>query len=200
MTEDPSGMNYTTTYAWDVLDDLTTVTQGSQMRTFVYDAQGRMVSATNPESGTLCYGTVSGSTCTEQYDGNGNLQYRTDPRGVVTTYYYDALNRPTGIAYSDGTPAVTYAWDSGASYSKARLVSVTTTAGTVDKITGYDASGNIITRMDATNDQDHRGGCLSRLVIFRRLWDVFGRGDGGETLSRRSAYRHVVCEKLWCHN
>lgn len=73
--EDPNGVgvNYLTTYAYDSLDNLTNVYQGTQTRTFVYDSLKRLTSATNPESGTITY----------QYDNNGNLTQKTDARGVV---------------------------------------------------------------------------------------------------------------------
>ena len=88
--EDPTpGLNYQTTYAYDVLDDLTTVTQGTQTRTFNYDSLKRLKSATNPESGTVTY----------EYDNNSNLRFRTDARGVVTEDRYDALNRVTTVLY-----------------------------------------------------------------------------------------------------
>ena len=91
--EDPNGLNYLTSYAYDVLDDLTTVTQGTQTRSFVYDSLKRLTSATNPESGTITY----------QYDNNGNLIQKTDARAVSITYVYDALNRNTRVDYSDTT-------------------------------------------------------------------------------------------------
>jgi len=87
--EDPSGVNYKTEYAYDVLDDLTTVTQGAQTRTFGYDSLKRLKSATNPESGTISY----------DYDNNSNLLQKTDARGVVTIYSYDELNRVKVILY-----------------------------------------------------------------------------------------------------
>jgi YD repeat-containing protein len=62
--EDTSGLNYRTTYTYDVLGNLRTVTQGSQTRTFVYDSLSRLTSAINPESGTVAY----------TYDNNGNLR------------------------------------------------------------------------------------------------------------------------------
>ena len=158
VVEDPgtgTHLNQTTSYTYDVLDDLLTVAQGSQTRTFTYDSQGRPVTATNPESGTLCYGLIVSSVCNAQYDGNGNLLYRSDPRGVVTGFAYDALNRPTGISYSDGTPGVTYAWDSGATYAKGRLVSVSTSAGIVNAITGYDAAGNITSSSQTIGDSTY---------------------------------------------
>src|ERR1041385_4764841 len=123
--EDPSGLNYQTSYTYDVLNDLTQVSQGSQTRTFVYDSLKRLTSATNPENGTAGY----------TYDNNGNLLTRTDARGVVTTIAYDVLNRPASKTYSDGTPNIAYFYDSqslpaGAptfnrGYSTGRLVAVT---------------------------------------------------------------------------
>src|SRR5208282_4420512 len=96
-------------YTYNVLDELTQVTQGSQNRWFSYDALGRLYTTNLPESGVVCYGTISGSTCQSNgYDSFNNLLYRTDARGVLTTYSYDGLNRPTGISYTvtgTGVPA-----------------------------------------------------------------------------------------------
>jgi hypothetical protein len=36
--EDPSGLAYATTYAYDAMDNLLSVNQGVQTRTFAYDA------------------------------------------------------------------------------------------------------------------------------------------------------------------
>ena len=109
--EDPGGKNYSTSYAYDVLDDLTLVTQSAQTRSFTYNSLRQLVSATNPESGTICYGATA-SPCTASYDGNGNLLYRTDARGITTSYTYDALNRVSSKTYSDSTtPAVSYTYD-----------------------------------------------------------------------------------------
>jgi RHS repeat-associated protein len=90
-----------TSYTYNVFNQLTQVTQGSQTRTFVYDALARLNSSTTPEAGTVCLGTYSGSTCQANgYDNWNNLLYRTDARGVVTNYLYDTLNRLTGITYT----------------------------------------------------------------------------------------------------
>jgi YD repeat-containing protein len=85
-----SFLNYVTQYAYDTLDNLTTVTQGSQTRTFVYDSLKRLTSASNPESGTISY----------QYDNNGNLLVKTDARNVSAHYEYDRLNRLTRRWYN----------------------------------------------------------------------------------------------------
>jgi RHS repeat-associated protein len=52
-----------TLYSYDALSNLRIVEQGEQRREFVYDALGRLTSASNPESGTIQY----------RYDDNGNL-------------------------------------------------------------------------------------------------------------------------------
>jgi len=66
--EDPFSLNYLTIYSYDTLDNLTTVSQGSQTRSFAYDSLKRLSSASNPESGTINY----------SYDNNGNLTSKTD--------------------------------------------------------------------------------------------------------------------------
>ena len=45
------------------------------------------------------------------YDDNGNLTQKTDARGVVTAFAYDALNRPILTGYSDSTLWSYYAYD-----------------------------------------------------------------------------------------
>ena len=85
-----------------MLDNLVKVTQGSQQRFFMYDSLKRLIRARNPEQGTLGSLTLSdpitGNSSWSigyEYDANGNLTGKTDPRGVVSTYAYDALNRNT---------------------------------------------------------------------------------------------------------
>jgi RHS repeat-associated protein len=97
-----------TSYTYNVFNQLTQVTQGSQTRTYVYDALARLNSSTTPEAGAICLGTYSGSTCQANgYDGWNNLLYRTDARGVVTNYMYDTLNRLVGITYPTVPSGVT---------------------------------------------------------------------------------------------
>lgn len=65
---------------------------------------------------------VSG-TISYDYDAVNNLSHKTDARGVVATYNYDALNRNTTIDYSDTAsinPDVTRVYD-GAANGKGRL-------------------------------------------------------------------------------
>jgi RHS repeat-associated protein len=130
VVEDPNGLNYQTTYDYDVFGNLRYVYQGAQPpRTFSYDSLSRLRSAQNPESGTVNYA----------YDDNGNLTSKTDARGIVSTYVYDAVNRNTSITYSDGTPTISRVYDS-ATNGKGRLYYQWTAAA--------DASKNSLTAID----------------------------------------------------
>ena len=102
VVEDPGGLGYVTNYSYDALDNLRTVSQGVQTRTFVYDRLSRLTSTSNPEQT---------EPVTFTYDGNGNLLTRTDARDVVTTNAYDFLNRVTSTTYSDGTPPAAFCYD-----------------------------------------------------------------------------------------
>jgi RHS repeat-associated protein len=118
--EDPANANYETDYSYNVLDDLTGVTQkgGStsanyRTRNFSYDSLGRLTQAGNPESGTITY----------SYDNDSNLFQKTSPQpnqiGTLTTtltYCYDADNRLNSKTYSPQTcpvasPTVSYLYD-----------------------------------------------------------------------------------------
>src|SRR6185437_16277048 len=111
---------FVTQYSYDGLGNLLqvtqkgdpTVTNSSQwrVRTFTYDSLSRLLTAHNPESGTIAY----------SYDVDGNLVQKTSPApnqtGSATqtiSYCYDGLHRVTGKAYSAQScpltsPAVTY--------------------------------------------------------------------------------------------
>jgi len=136
--EDPNGLNYSTTYSYDTLGNLTQVNQGVQTRTFSYSSLGRLLQANNPESGTLNY----------SYSDSGDLLTRTDARGVLTTNTYDAMHRIRTKSYSNEsgvtTPNVTYTYyDAGsAAPNIGQLQSMTSSAATVT-YGSYDALGRM---------------------------------------------------------
>jgi RHS repeat-associated protein len=127
--EDPGGLNYQTIYQYDVMGNMLCVEQhGSaatgtgcssapsndatspwRVRRFTYNSLSQLLTASNPESGTITYA----------YDNDGNVATKTAPAPnqtgtatVTTTYGYDALNRLTGKSYNDGkTLPVDYAYD-----------------------------------------------------------------------------------------
>jgi RHS repeat-associated protein len=142
-----------TLYAYDALGNLIRVDQKGtaptdsmqwRTRTFTYDSLSRLVTASNPESGTISY----------SYDADGNLLQKTSPApnqtGSLTqtvSYCYDVLHRVTGKGYGVqscplSTPVVTYAYDSG-TYAKGHLTSLTDQAGTANYT--YDNMGRIAT-------------------------------------------------------
>src|SRR5207245_4754132 len=151
-----------TSSAYNLDTGLPQVTQGAQSRTFVYDALWRLVSYTPPEAGTVCFGTLSGSTCQQNgYDSWNNLLYRTDARGVVTNYLYDSLNRLAGVTYptvpsgvsampnvckangsSTNNANVCFAYGtSAASYNNGLVTSMTDPSGAESY--AYDQFGNV---------------------------------------------------------
>ena len=168
--EDPSGLNYLTSYTYDTLDNLVGVSQVdpvtnfNQTRTFVYDSLKRLMSASNPEMVNPQGVQVPVSY---QYDNNGNLTQKTDARGVVTTFApYDALNRPTSKSYSDGTPSVGYFYDSqtlpdgkptytrGASIGK--LVAISYGGGSAGDFYGFDAIGRAVLKIQQTGGVNYQ--------------------------------------------
>ncbi len=170
--DDPS-YNYLTSYSYDTLDNLTAVSQGNQSRTFAYDSRKRQTSATNPESGTICYGTVIAGQCLANgYDANGNLIHKTDARGVLSTYSYDALNRNTSVVYTndpDATPSITRIYDLAAT-GKGRLYQSQTAASGLTTISSYDALG----RPTYQHQQFYAGGFWSESYITRRSYNLAG--------------------------
>jgi YD repeat-containing protein len=129
----------TTTYGYDVLDNIVSVSQGAmdhvdgrslsgQQRSYMYDDLARLINATTPESGTVMnyYTDASGNACS----GNTSLICRTkDARGITKTFTYnDPLNRLTALSYDDNsTPTVSYTYDTGgqAAFALARLTKIT---------------------------------------------------------------------------
>jgi RHS repeat-associated protein len=111
------------------------------------------------------------STTLYEYDGVGNVTKITDPRGKVTTFTYDALDRPTQqvqpVANATSTaPTTGMAYD-GLNQLKSvtdprNLITTYTNTGLGDQtllvspdtgtgVLTYDAAGNVLTRKDARN-------------------------------------------------
>jgi|GEM_PF-754967 len=113
VVEDYGGANATTSYSYNALDDLISVNQSGQIRNFRYDSLGRITVADNPESrpGTITCPSVGIPGVCYTYDNAGNLKTRTDTRGVLTTYNYDALNRVVAKFSGDNTLNATFEYD-----------------------------------------------------------------------------------------
>ena len=111
-----------TTYTYDSIDNLLSAIQAGttgespRSRSFTYDLDSRLTTSTNPETGTICYGTWSGGavgsgSCQNGYDANGNLVAKTDARGKTVSYTYDGLNRLMFKRFADGTPIAAFGYD-----------------------------------------------------------------------------------------
>ena len=158
---------FVTTYTYDVLGNLTGVTQGSQSRTHNYDGLSRLTQETTPETGTvtLSYVNSSGTVCS----GNpSNPCSRTDARSIKTTYTYDGGNRLVNKAHSDATGTVNYSYDTG-SYGKGHLATMTDPSGSESYT--YDQAGRVTritkvigTTAYATSYLFNGGGQLTQLT------------------------------------
>ena len=145
---------YETAYQYDTLDNLTRVDQKGndansanwRTRTFTYDSLSQLLTASNPESGTINY----------TYDSDGNLATKVapaptqiGPATVTTTYFYDALHRLTGKTYSNGDPAVSYFYDQAAynglsiANGKGRRTGMSDSSGAT--AWSYDSEGRALT-------------------------------------------------------
>jgi RHS repeat-associated protein len=99
---------FETTYAYNALGQLVTITQFAnsntpQQRTFTYDLLGRKLTENTPEGGLVqfWYDTAPSSpgvACAGTY--NGKLVKRYDARGNTTCYAYDSIGRMTSVVYS----------------------------------------------------------------------------------------------------
>jgi len=90
---------YYTNYTYDAANNLTSVVQGVQTRTFKYDGLGRKIYDSTPEGGvvTYTYTASGGAVCSGD---PSKVCQRTDARGVVSYFTYDHANRLTGVSYS----------------------------------------------------------------------------------------------------
>jgi YD repeat-containing protein len=116
-----------TNYAYDALNNLLQVSQlgiastgdSPRTRTFNYDSLSRLLCASNPENSTAscptAYPGYVAGTVGYSYDADGNLQTKTDARGVGTNHKYDVLNRLLWKTYTNapaGTMSSCYQYDS----------------------------------------------------------------------------------------
>jgi RHS repeat-associated protein len=83
-------LTWDTTYGYDLLNNLTSVNQGDQIRLFGYDALSRMTGQITPEGGPVAF----------TYTDFGAVLKRTDARNVETHYKYDSLNRLSQVWYT----------------------------------------------------------------------------------------------------
>ncbi len=123
---DIAGTGFLTTYSYDTLNNLISVTQGNlNGRTSAYNSLSRLLCSANPEVSTATCpnpdtGSYTAGTIRFTYDAIGNLSSRKAPlpnqastsMTVTASHTYDVLNRTTSTSYSDGsTPSSYFAYD-----------------------------------------------------------------------------------------
>lgn len=145
------GSTAVTSYAYDVQDHLTGVTDAEgTATTYTYSDRDLVTQEVSPVSGTKTY----------DYDEHGNRITETDARPVTLSRTYDALDRVTSIDYPDPAFDTTFTYDAvGVAFSKGRLTSIdrggSTVSYTYDRfgrtlqdgtlVATYDKNGNPLT-------------------------------------------------------
>lgn len=189
---------YLTSYSY-VFDTVSgtkkmSVSQSGQSRTYKYDLLSRLVSESNPESGTTTYVYDSDGTgnCTwpnTSYYGsiftgtyNGDLVRKTDAVGNQTCYQYDSLHRLTGQITPYG------------SYYCARGAGVP--CYTLDKYFVYDSAtvnGTIMTNAKGQSAEAYTcvGACSAKVTDEGFSYDIVGHStDVYQSTPTSGGYYH----------
>jgi YD repeat-containing protein len=153
-----------TTYAYNTLDDLVLVTQGSQTRSFKYDSLGRLSAQKSAEGNAKLNdaGVFVGSGTWSDvftYDDRSNMISHTDARGVKTIFSYngDPLNRLQSVSWDTtgfgdtanpilAAPTVTFQYRTKSSSTDlldVEQVSGFTVAGVVTETYTFDTEGRM---------------------------------------------------------
>jgi YD repeat-containing protein len=151
-----------------------TVSATWRPRNFTYDSLGRLLTAYNPEAGSMTY----------QYDNSGNMISKIEPKPnqiwgssqtVTITYAYDALNRLTDKTYSDGTQNSSYRYDYSSylgqtfSYPIGRLVAATAASNTIEYFSSYDQMGRVTSTVQCNPSVT---GCKTFTAGYDKLGDM----------------------------
>ena len=195
--ENPDGSEIS--YTYDFKGNRTSVMVASGTTYYDYDALNRLWKVTDPDSGIAEY----------TYDNVGNRKTVTLPNGTVTEYFYDDLNRLTGMENrkSTGETISSYTYTLGPAGNRqavtennGRLVNYTyddlyrlLSEDIVDPVNGnetiiytYDDFGNRITKTDADGTITYTYDQNDRLITESGplYTHTFGFDDNGNTLSK----------------
>jgi RHS repeat-associated protein len=138
MTQMNDAGNGVTKFGYDANDNLTSVQDPRNFTTgYTPNGFGDVIQLTSPDTGTTHY----------TYDSGGNLYTSTDARGAGSTSTYDALNRPTVVAYAlNGVTdqTISYTYDVGGGYGKGRLTGASDANHSLAYT--YDALGRVVSK------------------------------------------------------
>jgi RHS repeat-associated protein len=168
--QDIDGVAALTQYQYDAMDRLTQVIDPNGRATvYAYNGFGELVGQQSPDTGQTTF----------VYSAAGNLQLKTDARGITAQYGHDALNRLTSITYPDSSRNVAYSYDTasedcldGERFAKGRLARMTDASG--DTAYCHDRYGHLVRKLQRTQ---------GRTYVLRYLHtDPRGRLPGQNTL------------------
>jgi YD repeat-containing protein len=148
-----------------------------------------------------------GSACNSGYDANGNLVQKTDARGVVISYGYDALNRMLSKTYPAGTSSSCYQYDASSVPGAAgnlvgRLTNAWTQIGacpsqptlkspatlTLRSVLSYDAMGRMQTEQQCTFSNCKTGVSYNPCYDYDLAGNVVHHSNGIGTLLFANGY------------
>jgi RHS repeat-associated protein len=162
-----AGFNFATQSAYDSLQRNTSITNAkSGVIQLGSDRLGRTTSVTDPRNlvtqtprnglGSVTQlNSPDTGLASHTFDAEANLKTRTDSRGVLATYTYDALSRLASIAYTQAAqPSQTLQWTydqvgAGFSHGVGRLTSTTHPGGAAQY--SYDPQGRLLTSTQRVN-------------------------------------------------
>jgi RHS repeat-associated protein len=151
-------------YGRNAADDLTSVSDPRSLATaYTVDGLGNRKATNSPDAG-------QGSAT---YDVAGRLATRTDARGKLTRFSYDAIDRLTRIDYASGTPTV-FEYDGGTTpqpTSVGRLTKITDESGTTAY--AYDGFGHVLTKTQVTGS-----GSTAKTFTVSYAWGTSGGATG----------------------
>ncbi|WP_285402374.1 RHS repeat-associated core domain-containing protein [Luteibacter sp. ME-Dv--P-043b] len=197
--------NAQTVSSFDASDNLEAVSDPSSLNTlYDHNGLGDLTGIHSPDTGTTTF-TV---------DAAGNRLTRTDAKGVVTTYTYDALNRPLSASYSDATLNVAYHYD------EANTVTACAASAPIGHLTRiveqgvtttycYDKRGNVIQKKQAqgavTDTLGYTYTAANRLLtetrpggaVVRYGYDTLGQVSGVWVTPSGGAEQVVASSVTW---
>jgi RHS repeat-associated protein len=139
-----AGAVYTTTYGYDLLDNLAVITDTlGNVKKQSFDALKRKLRIDDPDAGTKTF----------VYDAAGNVTETVDAKGQRILFTYDGANRPLSenfvLAAGDATSDIVYHYDddkaseyANAQHTLGRLSWVEDESGR--EYLSYDARGNVV--------------------------------------------------------
>ena len=145
-----------TTNTYDMNDNLISVNQGGQARSYKYDSLSRLkFSRTPEEAATISDGATGLWSNAYTYTPFGAVSTHRDARNVLTTFQYDELNRLRNVSYSTTNPNV-----------------ASTAPVTIEYGTGIPDRGMMKRVIDSVGQEDYFYDSLSRLQKKTRTFSA----------------------------